>query len=64
MSCNLKAYSKKSDAELQYIINDAREAANAMNSLGNYESECKYLDQINDASTVLYQRRQSQKLAA
>ena len=49
-------YHKKSDAELRYIIADARDAANNMAGF-NYEAECKYLDQINDAVTVLRYRK-------
>jgi hypothetical protein len=50
-------YHDKSDAELLYIIRDAGAAALAMRGM-NYEAECKYLDQVNDASTVLYFRRE------
>ena len=45
-------YHAKSDAMLRYIIKDAGEAAYNMRHL-DYAAECKYLDQINDASTVL-----------
>jgi hypothetical protein len=45
-------YHNKSDRELEFIIKDAREAAQAMRGF-NYEAEAKYLDQINDAFTVL-----------
>jgi hypothetical protein len=45
-------YHKKSDAELQYILKDARAAADAMRGV-NKQAEAKYLDQINDACTVL-----------
>jgi hypothetical protein len=45
-------YHKKSDAELQYILKDARAAADAMRGV-NDQAEAKYLDQINDACTVL-----------
>lgn len=50
-------YHKKSDDELKYIIKDAGDAAKAMKSIGNTEKESKYLDQVNDASTVLYHRK-------
>lgn len=50
-------YHEKSVAELQYIIADARDAANNMAGF-NYEAECKYLDQINDAVTVLRYRKE------
>jgi len=48
------AYHGKTDAELKYIIQDAGEAA-AANKGG--ASEAKYLDQVNDASTVLHHRK-------
>lgn len=49
-------YHKKTDEELRYIIKDAREAAN--NAAGfDYATECKYLDQINDAITILNYRK-------
>lgn len=64
MACNLQSYRTKTDDELQYIIDDAKEAAAAMRSIGNYEQECKYLDQINDACTVQYTRRQVELKAA
>jgi len=48
-------YHARSDAELRYIIKDAREAALAMRGV-SYEAESKYLDQVNDACTILYWR--------
>ena len=45
-------YHNKTDAELEFIVKDACEAAQAMRGF-NYEAEAKYLDQINDAFTVL-----------
>ncbi len=51
-------YHGKSDAELRYIIKDAREAADAMRG-HNDQAECKYLDQVNDACTVLNYRRKA-----
>lgn len=59
--CNLQAYAKKTDAELQFIIKDAREAGACAYELGNMEAVCKYLDQVNDAATTLYKRRQKSK---
>ena len=50
-------YHSKSDTELRYIIRDAGEAARAMQN-HNRTAEDRYLDQVNDASTVLYYRRQ------
>lgn len=54
-------YHKKTDAELRYIQKDANEAAHAMRGQTSYDPnsgkrqdiEGKYLDQVNDASTVL-----------
>jgi len=45
-------YHKKTATELRYIIRDAGEAAVAMRGHSPL-SECKYLDQVNDANTVL-----------
>lgn len=56
MTCNLDSYHTKPTAELLYIIKDASKAAEAMRGV-NYEAECKYLDQVNDACTVLHHRR-------
>jgi len=47
----------KSDASLLYIIKDAGEAARNMQAMGNAAAEGKYLDQMNDAATVLRYRR-------
>lgn len=49
-------YWTKSPAELQYIIKDASEAAKAMRD-HNPQAEGKYLDQANDAMTVLNYRK-------
>jgi len=49
-------YHKKSDAELHYIIKDAGEAAKAVQS-HDPKAEAKYLDQVNDASTILGHRK-------
>ena len=54
------AYHTKTDAELRYIIKDAGEAARAMQG-HNSTAEGKYLDQVDDAHTVLYYRRQGGK---
>jgi hypothetical protein len=50
-------YHQKSDASLEYIMRDASEAAANMRAMGNREKEAKYLDQVNDAATVLAYRR-------
>lgn len=49
-------YHNKSDAELLYIICDAGEAARAMHD-HNVEAECKYLDQVSDACSIMNARR-------
>lgn len=51
-------YHSKSDAELHYIRKDAHEAAQAMKG-HDPKAESKYLDQINDAETVLHYRKTS-----
>ena len=52
---NMAAYQKKSTAELIFIIQDASAAAIAMRDV-NPAAEAKYLDQVNDAVTVLARR--------
>lgn len=49
------AYHNKTDAELRFIQKDAYEAAQAMRGHDD-QAEAKYLDQLNDASTVLAYR--------
>lgn len=49
-------YHNKSDAELLYIIRDASEAAEAMRG-HNVDAECKYLDQVSDACSIMNARR-------
>jgi hypothetical protein len=49
-------YSNKSTDELLFIAQDAKQAADCMKGL-DYSAECKYLDQVNDAVTELYNRR-------
>ncbi len=48
------AYHTKSDDELRFIVKDAGEAAQAQKGMS---SERKYLDQVNDASTILHYRK-------
>jgi hypothetical protein len=48
----------KSVAELLYIVRDAGQAARAMRGV-NDVAECKYLDQVNDACTILNLRRRA-----
>ena len=47
-----------SDAELLYIARDAKEAAKAMRHVDPV-AECKYLDQVNDACSVMAARRRA-----
>ena len=49
-------YHRKTDAELFFIMRDAAEAAAAMRGM-DAAAESKYLDQINDAATVIGYRR-------
>jgi hypothetical protein len=56
MMNQLQQYRAKSDAELRYIARDAHEAADAMRGHSPH-AEAKYLDQVNDACTVLNERR-------
>lgn len=53
-------YHKKTDAELWYVIKDASAAAHAMQS-HNPRAEAKYLDQVNDAHTILHYRNNGGK---
>jgi hypothetical protein len=53
-------YHTKSDDELRYILKDAGEAAEAMRG-HSPRAEGKYLDQKNDAATVLYYRSKGGK---
>lgn len=53
-------YHTKTTAELNYIIKDAGNAAKAMKG-HDPKAEAKYLDQMNDASTVLYYRQKGGK---
>ena len=55
------AYHTKTDAELRYIIKDAGEAALMRMRSRDPKGEMKYLDQVDDAHTVLYYRRQGGK---
>lgn len=54
----MSRYANKSHAELAYIQKDAYEAAQCAQANGDYVAECKYLDQVNDASTEVYKRKQ------
>lgn len=50
------AYHKKTDDELRFIVKDAGEASVAMKDHDS-KAESKYLDQVNDASTILHYRK-------
>jgi hypothetical protein len=55
-------YHYKSDESLRYIMKDAGEAAKAMRTHGTIsgdKAEAKYLDQVNDAATVLGWRKRN-----
>ena len=56
-------YHRKTNLELEYILEDANQAAIAMRGV-NADAEAKYLDQINDAATVLAYRARGGKIAA
>jgi hypothetical protein len=51
-------YHDKTDAELSFIMRDAAEAAKAMQGHDG-KAEAKYLDQVNDAATVMFFRKNS-----
>jgi hypothetical protein len=50
-------YHGKTDAELRFIVKDAGEAAAAVRD-HDAVAEAKYLDQVNDANTMLHYRDQ------
>lgn len=56
-------YHNKTSDQLRYIIKDAGEAARAMRD-HSPAAESKYLDQVNDACTVLYYRERFPKHAS
>ncbi|HEX8551056.1 MAG TPA: hypothetical protein VF681_05815 [Abditibacteriaceae bacterium] len=56
-------YSKKTEAELRYIMRDADEAARCAREMGNVANENKYRDQVNDAVTELHRRRNGTSVA-
>ena len=59
----MNAYRTKTEDQLYYIMGDARLAADYAKSLGDAKGEAKYLDQINDACSELYRRRNTPKCA-
>ena len=54
-------YHQYTNEMLKFVIKDAGEAAKCAKDLGNSASENKYLDQLNDASTILYYRQKTKK---
>lgn len=56
-------YHQKTDDELKYIQKDASEAATAMKD-HDPKAEAKYLDQVNDASTILHHRSKNKSASA
>lgn len=50
------SYANKTTAELEFIKQDAFEAAQFAKAMGNVEAELCYLDEVNNASTELYKR--------
>lgn len=63
MTNQLSQYRAKTDAELLYIAKDAHAAAVAMRGFDD-QAEGKYLDQVNDACTVMFERRRAARRAA
>ena len=49
------------DEQLAFVLKDAREAADCMRGFDPV-AECKYLDQINDACTILAMRGRDRAL--
>ena len=60
----MNAYRTKTADQLAYILKDAREALDCAKSLGDAKGEAKYADQINDAATEVYRRKQAVKAIA
>ncbi len=50
-------YHNYTNKMLKFVIQDAGEAAKCAQDLGNTVAENKYLDQVNDAVTILYYRK-------
>lgn len=57
------SYHRLSDAQLAFVIKDAGEARECMRGL-NEVAENKYADQVNDACTILNDRRTRKALRA
>ena len=56
-------YHSLPDSYLHYIIKDAGEAAKLAQAFDT-KAECKYLDQVNDACTILAWRRRTDEVLA
>ena len=63
MTTQLSQYRLKTTDELRYIAKDAHAAAVAMRG-HNPAAEAKYLDQVNDACTVMFERARADRRAA
>lgn len=58
MMCGLRGdnMSQKTDAELSFIVKDAREAAHNAVDIGDIAGVTKYMQQISAAETELFRR--------
>ena len=63
MQTQLDQYRDKTTDQLRYIAKDAHAAAMAMHNV-NSDAESKYLDQVNDACTVMFERARADRRAA
>jgi hypothetical protein len=63
MKTQLDQYRDKTTDQLRYIAKDAHAAAMAMHGI-NSGAESKYLDQVNDACTVMFERARADRRAA
>ena len=63
MQTQLNQYRDKTTEQLRYIAKDAYEASVAMQGL-NSDAEGKYLDQVNDACTVMFERARDARRVA
>lgn len=63
MTTQLSQYRLKTTDELRYIAKDAYAAAVAMRG-HNPAAEAKYLDQVNDACSVMFERARADRRAA
>ena len=63
MTTQLNQYRDKTTEQLRYIAKDAYAAAAAMRGI-NSDAESKYLDQVNDACTVMFERARADRRTA